>query len=82
MGEVSTYRGTVTALDTKTGTFKFEEAESGLELRGKITDPNLGVAQNVYSHALDTKEQITLTAKPTFREGGEVHKLFVSDASK
>ncbi len=80
VGDVKNFRGTITALDTKTGAFKFEEAESGRELRGKITDPALATPQNIYSHALDTKEALALVAKPTLREDGEIHKLFVSDA--
>ena len=80
VGESQKYRGTFIALDTKTGAFKFEESGTGLEFKGRITDPGLMVPQNVYSHALDTKEAIAITAKPTIKEDGEVHKLFVSDA--
>jgi len=80
VGASQSYRGTFVALDTKTGAFKFEESGTGLEFKGKITDPALEIPQNVYSHSLDTKEPISITAKPTIREDGEVHKLFVSDA--
>ncbi|WP_274626725.1 hypothetical protein [Arvimicrobium flavum] len=81
VGETQRFRGTITALDTKTGAFKFEEADSGRELRGKITDPALTTPQNVYSHALDTKVALALVAKPTLRADGGIHKLFVSDAT-
>jgi hypothetical protein len=80
VGDVQQFRGVVIALDTKTGTFRFEEENTGRELRGKITDPSLLVPQNVYSHALDTKVPIAITAKPTLKDDGEIHKLFVSHA--
>lgn len=80
VGETEEYRGLVLALDTTTGAFKFKQEDSGREFRGKITDPALLTPQNIYSHALDTKEPITVIAKPTIHEDGEIHKLFVSDA--
>ncbi|MER8433909.1 hypothetical protein [Mesorhizobium caraganae] len=80
VGDLQQFRGVVVALDTRTGTLKFEEQKTGREYRGRITDPSLMVPQNVYSHALDTKLPITITAKPTIKEDGEIHKLFVSDA--
>jgi hypothetical protein len=81
VGKNQVMRGTITALDLKNGTFKFEQEKTQVEYRGKITDPALAVPQNVYSHALNTKNVISITAKPTIRENGEIHKLFVSDAN-
>ena len=80
VGDIQGFRGVMVALDTKTGAFKFEEEGTGREFRGRITDPALSAPRNVYTQALDTKGAIELTAKPTLREDGEVHKLFVSDA--
>jgi hypothetical protein len=80
VGSVTQMAGSITALDTTNGHFKFLESTSNVEYRGNITDPALKVPQNIYSHALDTKKEICLVAKPTIRENGEIHKLFASDA--
>lgn len=80
VGETRQYCGVFTAIDKNTGNFKFEEKGSQNKLLGKITDPNIGIPKNIYTHSFDTATEVEITAKPTFKEDGELHKLFVSDA--
>lgn len=81
VGDIAKFRGVLKAVDTKTGSFRLE-VDGGHEYRGKITDPALIAPQNFYTHALDTQELVTITAKPTLNEDGSIHRLFVSDAGK
>lgn len=81
VGNTQTFKGIFRAVDTTTGAFRME-AEGGQELKGKITDPALLTPKNFYTHALDTQEVVAIVAKPTLKEDGSVHRLFVSDAGK
>jgi hypothetical protein len=44
----------------------------------KITDPGLAVPGNVYTHSLDTKQAITILAKPVTKDD-KIVRLFISD---
>lgn len=80
VGEMVTIRGFLSKVDKKTGAFRLQESESGREITGRITDPSLYVANNIYTHALDAALPISVSGKPTLDEKGEIQKLFVSDA--
>lgn len=71
------FRGLLLGVDTINGSCRLE-IEGGV-VRGKITDPALGVAENVYTHALDTQRHVLITAKPVLHEG-EIKRLYISDA--
>ena len=79
VGDTMSVAGTLHMLSTRTGTFGLEPLAGGKAIRGKITDPALALPENVYSHALDTKQPIVLTGKPTIRDK-QLQQLFVSDA--
>ena len=78
VGDMRQFRATFDAVDTITGTCKLRVDGSDLVVRGKITDPALANVQNVYTHSLDTKRSIVLTAKPVTKDG-EIVRLFISD---
>lgn len=79
VGTQAIFKGIILGVDKVTGTCRVKLAESGHEIRGKITDPALKSTHNVYTAALDTAHQVSLTAKPILRNG-ELLKLFISDA--
>lgn len=78
VGDMRQFRGTFEAVDTTNGTCKVRIEGGDDVLRGKITDPALMNVQNVYTHSLDTKQPISISAKPVTKEG-EIVRLFVSD---
>ena len=67
-------------VDTTNGLCKVQLGEDGAVFRGKITDPALKLPQNVYTHALDTQQDIELMAKSVIK-GGEIVNLYISDAT-
>lgn len=69
----------ILGVDTVTGQCRVRFAEDSYETRGKITDPALKNAHNVYTAALDTKQVVILIAKPVNRNG-EISRLYISDA--
>lgn len=48
-------------------------------LTGKITDPSLEQAGNVYTRSFDQQTPFRITAKPVLK-AGEIHMLYISDA--
>ncbi|WP_166795888.1 hypothetical protein [Methylocella tundrae] len=46
---------------------------------GKITDPSVGSAGNVYTRALNDGAELIVVAKPTMKDGN-INRLFISDA--
>jgi len=79
VGELEKYIGKITMIDKETGSFKFTESKTGSRISGKITDPVVRTPENIYTHAVDTDTLIEMTAKPTYKESGDLHKIFVSD---
>ncbi len=67
-------------VDTTNGGCKVRVAGDEKVLPGKITDPALLQAGNIYTHSLDTKQEVMISAKPIVKEG-EVVRLFISDGS-
>jgi hypothetical protein len=79
VGSQTQFEGVILGVDKITGACRIRLAETGLEIRGKITDPALRAPHNVYTSALDTASGVILTAKPILKYG-ELSKLFISDA--
>ncbi len=72
-------RARLGAVDTISRSCKIVSDEFDRPMRGKITDPALEQAQNVYTHALDNHTELILTGKAALKEG-EVHMYYISDA--
>lgn len=79
VGEQMEIQAVILGVDTVTGQCRVRFADDSSEARGKITDPALKNAHNVYTAALDTKQVVVLTAKPVNRNG-ELKSLYISDA--
>lgn len=69
----------IRGVDTISGTCKIELVRENVIVNGKISDPNLSQAGNIYTHALDEQGEIVITAKATLKDG-IIHKLYISDA--
>ena len=72
------FRGIFEGVDKTNGTCKFRPQGSDKEMPGRITDPALVNALNVYTHSLDTQKPVSITAKAVTKDGAIV-KLFISD---
>ena len=72
------YKGVFEAVDTTNGACKFHVDGDDRVLRGKITDPALGNAENVYTRSLDLRRSVVISAKPVTKDG-EILRLFISD---
>jgi len=71
----------ISEINTKTGHCEIEaDCFDGI-VTGKITDPVLGEAGNIYTRSLDRKSSFYITAKPVMK-GEKVHRLYISDARK
>jgi hypothetical protein len=79
IGDQTAFVAKIVAVDTKTGHCKIEIDGYDSPISGKITDPALEQPGNSYTHALDTQQTVTLTAKPVFRNE-EIATLYISDA--
>ena len=79
VGDVSTYRGKLVAVDKVAGTCRLEVGGSDKPIRCKITDPALQVPLNVYTHTLDAAALVEVIGKPVIK-AGEVSTLYISDA--
>jgi hypothetical protein len=77
VGDTQNFSVRLLGVDTVTGACRVEVGEE--ILRGKITDPELQVPKNIYTHALDTRQVVTVTAKPVLKEE-KISQLFISDA--
>lgn len=78
LGDMRQLKGVLEAVDTITGSCKILLDNSDDVLRGKITDPALSNKQNIYTHSLDTKQPIIISAKPVTKDG-KIVRLFISD---
>ena len=82
VGDQVVYRGKIVGVDKTNGACRFEPEGQSKDLRGKITDPSLAATGNIYTHSLDTAAVVEVTAKPVFKEDGEIKTLFISDAKE
>ena len=80
MGDQTQYRGKIVGVDKTNGSCRFEIEGEPKGLRGKITDPSLSTPGNVYTHSLDSAANVEITAKPVFKDNGEIKTLYISDA--
>lgn len=80
VGNQAEFIATILGVDMATGACHIK-LENGQEKRGKITDPALRQAHNVYTSALDSQRVVRLVAKPVLKNG-EISRLYISDATK
>lgn len=79
VGSQAEFIATILGVDMATGACHIK-LENGQEKRGKITDPSLRQAHNVYTSALDSHKTVRLVAKPVLKNG-EISRLYISDAT-
>jgi hypothetical protein len=79
VGDQTTYRARLLAVDLPAETCKVEIGGSEKIIRGKIIDPVIMNTPNIYTHALDTGDYITIVVKPVIREQ-EIATLYTSNA--
>jgi len=79
VGEEKKLTGRIVGVDTTTGSAKMLVEGDSKPTRAKITDPVLLVAENVYTHALDTQSLVSVTAKPVLKDG-KISTLYISNA--
>lgn len=68
-------------LNLGTGACKLYVEGIGGSINGKISDPALDTPNNIYSRCLNEQRGFKFKAKPVDRDG-EIHKLFISDATE
>jgi hypothetical protein len=78
VGPQTKFEGTFLGVDRSTGACRIK-LNSGVEIRGKITDPALKVPHSIYTSTLDSASGVVFTAKPLLKDG-ELSKLYISDA--
>jgi hypothetical protein len=79
VGDLATYTVTVEGVFKTNGACKLRILDGGDEVvSGKITDPALDHAPNIYTTALNEGLPLQVSAKPTLKNG-RVHTLYVSD---
>lgn len=71
----------INSLNRTTGRCEITVEQYEGVLTGKITDPTLEQAGNVYTHSFDQQTPFRITAKPVLR-AGEIHMLYISDARR
>ena len=79
LGDVQQFDVTVEGVFKTNGACRLRIAGQDRIVSGKITDPALDRAGNVYTTALNAGLPLHVTAKPTLKDG-RLHTLFVSDA--
>jgi hypothetical protein len=79
VGDSKTYLVKLEGVFKTNGACKVRIAEDGRIVPGKITDPSVGTAGNVYTRALNDAAELIVTAKPTLKDG-QIKRLFISDA--
>jgi len=67
-------------LNLRTGHCEIEVDRYEGVIIGKITDPQLEQAGNIYSRSLDRQTQFAISAKPVMKEDN-VQRLYISDAT-
>lgn len=77
--DMTEYRCRVEGVDTTNGHCKLLIPGALGPVSGKISDPALMIAGNIYTSALNLKSEIIVMAKATTKNG-TIQKLFVSDA--
>lgn len=71
----------ISALNTVSGHCCITLKETGQVVTGKINDPTLQLANNIYSKSLNEKSDLIITAKAVIKDGN-IHKLYISDAKQ
>lgn len=82
VGDTQSYRSQrITEVNTQTGHCILLLEGFAQPVSGKITDPTLQVADNVYTSSLNAMTPFRIVAKPVLRDGA-ITKLYISDAQK
>jgi len=71
----------ITEVNRNTGHCEMRIKGIDRPIKGKITDPALTLAGNIYTQALDQKTSFSFSAKPVNRDG-KLNKVFISDAGE
>jgi hypothetical protein len=79
VGDQQTYRVRFSAVDKSAKRCKVQiVGQEGPEIPGRITDPALTIAGNVYTRSLDSDAVAEVHAKPVLRDG-RIKTLYISD---
>ena len=77
---METFRVTkISEIDIRSGHCVIDVEGSEGHLIGKIMDPGLKIANNIYTSALNNHSAFTVKAK-VVRKNGEIKRLYISDA--
>jgi hypothetical protein len=79
VGETSQYRVRIEGVFKTDGSCRLLLIDENRVVSGKITDPALWQAKNVYTQALNDGTPLLVTTKPTLLDG-IVKRLYISDA--
>lgn len=79
--EAKLYQGNIDSITKHTKSCKIElHGDEGHYTSGKITDPDIINAENVYTRALNEDKPIEFTAQALITEDGTVKRLYISSA--
>jgi hypothetical protein len=82
VGDRQTFRVRFSAVDKSGKRCKVEiVGQEGTVIPGRITDPSLMVAGNIYTRSLDTDAVAEVQAKPVLRDGA-IRTLYISDGRR
>lgn len=82
VGDQQTFRVRFSAVDKSGKRCKVEiVGQEGVEIPGRITDPSLMIAGNIYTRSLDTDAVAEVQAKPVMRDGA-IRTLYISDGRR
>lgn len=80
LGTMETFRGTkISEVDIRSGHCVIDVEGIEGHLIGKIMDPGLKIANNMYTSALNNHAEFTVKAKAV-RQNGKIKRLYISDA--
>lgn len=79
VGDVGEYKVNLEGVFKTNGACRVKLAGTHKIISGKITDPSVGIAGNIYTRALNEGATLVATAKPTL-QNGEINRLFISNA--
>jgi hypothetical protein len=82
VGDQQTFRVRFSAVDKSGKRCKVEiVGQEGREIPGRITDPSLTAAGNIYTRSLDTDAVAEIQAKPVLRDG-TIRTLYISNGRR